>query len=194
MLITLLQVCQTETFNKVDKYKTHLREHAKLTIYKCTFCDKAFSDSSNFSKHKKIHGTSFLRCDLCNRKFHSKKMIAQHIEQHNRTSPVQCSHCDKIFHFESMLNKHVRCAHRKEETLKFRCRFCDDIFKSLKEKWEHEWCVHNVRKMIVDCLICGSQYRKYSDLKRHCFDEHNMEIPPAKKLLKKRYSRLVSFD
>ncbi|XP_045451786.1 zinc finger protein 85-like [Melitaea cinxia] len=181
------EVCQAETFTKVDRYKAHLREHAKLTLYKCTFCDKSFSDSSNFSKHKKIHGTTFFQCDLCQRKFNSKKMITQHMEYHNNNSPIPCFYCDKEFHFPSMLNKHIKCAHTREMS-RFRCRFCHDYFKTLKEKWDHEWKIHNVRKMIVDCLICGSKFRKYSELKRHCNDVHDMEIPPAKKLLKKRRS------
>ncbi|XP_050344219.1 zinc finger protein 528-like [Nymphalis io] len=181
------EVCQAETFTKVDRYKAHLREHAKLTLYKCTFCDKSFSDSSNFSKHKKIHGTTFFQCDLCQRKFNSKKMITQHMEYHNNNSPIPCFFCNKEFHFPSMLNKHVKCAHTREMS-RFRCRFCHDYFKTLKEKWDHEWRIHNVRKMIVDCLICDSKFRKYSELKRHCNDVHDMEIPPAKKLLKKRRS------
>ncbi|XP_028163311.1 zinc finger protein 100-like [Ostrinia furnacalis] len=182
------EVCQVETFTKVDRYKAHLREHAKLTLYKCTFCDKSFSDSSNFSKHKKIHGTKYLQCDLCHRKFNSKKMITLHMEYHNKNAPVTCQYCDKVFYFESMLNKHIKCAHTKQLSNRFRCRFCHDYFKTLKEKWDHEWTVHNVRKIIVDCLICGSKFRKYSELKKHCINVHNMAIPPAKKLLrKKRY-------
>ncbi|CAG9582999.1 unnamed protein product [Danaus chrysippus] len=179
------EVCQVENFTKIDKYKAHLREHAKLTLYKCTFCDKSFSDSSNFSKHKKIHGTTFFQCDLCQRKFNSKKMIAQHMEYHNNNSPIPCPYCDKEFHFPSMLNKHVKCVHNREMS-RFRCRFCHEYFKTLKDKWDHEWRVHNVRKIIVDCLICGSKFRKYSELKRHCTDIHGLDIPPAKKLLRKR--------
>ncbi|XP_059045486.1 zinc finger protein 699-like [Achroia grisella] len=183
------EVCQVERFTKIDRYKAHLREHAKLTLYKCTFCDKSFSDSSNFSKHKKIHGTTYLQCDLCQRKFNSKKMITQHMEYHKKNSPIPCQYCSKIFHFESMLNKHIKCAHTKEVRSRFKCRFCYQYFKTLKEKWDHEWTIHNVRKMIVDCLVCGCKFRKYSELKKHCVFVHDMDIPPAKKLLKKKKAR-----
>nr|CAB3507544.1 unnamed protein product [Spodoptera littoralis] len=183
------EICQEKVFTKIDRYKAHLREHAKLTLYKCTFCDKSFSDSSNFSKHKKIHGTTYFQCDLCQRKFNSKKMITQHMEYHNNTNPIQCQYCDKVFHFESMLNKHIRCSHTKMSTTKFRCRFCRNYFKSLKEKWDHEWTVHNVRKAIVDCLLCGSRFRKYAELKRHCTDEHDTAIPQAKRLLRWKMKR-----
>ncbi|KAH9639124.1 hypothetical protein HF086_018192 [Spodoptera exigua] len=187
------EICQEKVFSKIDRYKAHLREHAKLTLYKCTFCDKSFSDSSNFSKHKKIHGTTYFQCDLCQRKFNSKKMITQHMEYHNKTNPIQCQYCDKVFHFESMLNKHIRCSHTKMSTTKFRCRFCRNYFKSLKEKWDHEWTVHNVRKAIVDCLLCGSRFRKYAELKRHCTDEHDTAIPQAKRLLRWKMKRKMQF-
>uniref|UniRef100_A0A2A4JW29 C2H2-type domain-containing protein n=1 Tax=Heliothis virescens TaxID=7102 RepID=A0A2A4JW29_HELVI len=183
------EVCQEKVFTKVDRYKAHLREHAKLTIYKCTFCDKSFSDSSNFSKHKKIHGSTFFQCDMCQRKFNSKKMITQHMEYHNKNGPIKCQFCDKVFHFESMLNKHIKCSHTKLIMHKFWCRFCRSHFSSLKEKWDHEWLVHNVRKVIVDCLVCGSRFRKYAELKRHCTEEHDTVIPPAKKLLRWKLKR-----
>ncbi|CAG5043405.1 unnamed protein product [Parnassius apollo] len=182
-LIMQCEVCRLETFSRVDKYKAHLREHAKLTLYQCTFCNKSFSDSSNFSKHKKVHGVRYFQCDLCQRKFNSKKMITQHMEYHKNNSPIPCFYCDKEFHFESMLNKHIKCAHTKQMAARFRCKFCHKYFKTLKEKWDHEWIIHNVRKMIVDCLICGSKFRKYSELKRHCHDTHELEIPSAKTLL-----------
>lgn len=184
------EICPA-SFSKVDKYKAHLREHAKLTLYKCTFCDKSFSDSSNFSKHKKVHGTSFYQCDICQRKFNSKKMIIQHMVYHNNNRPLHCQFCDKTFYFQSALNKHINCAHIKEIKNKFRCKFCRDCFPSLKEKWDHEWLIHSVRKAIVDCLICGSRFRKYAELKRHCTELHDTTIPAAKRLLKWKQKRYM---
>lgn len=93
-------------------------------------------------------------------------------------------YCDREFHFESMLNKHIKSAHTKEPRIKFRCPFCFTYFKTLKEKWDHEWLVHKVRKMVVDCLLCDSKFRKYAELKRHCYEAHGLEIPRAKRLLK----------
>ncbi|XP_068632186.1 zinc finger protein 93-like [Battus philenor] len=179
------QVCQAKVFNKTDKYKEHLREHAKLTLYQCTSCNKSFSDSSNFSKHKKIHGSKYFQCDLCQRKFNSKKMIILHMDYHNKNSPLLCLYCDREFYFKSMLNKHVKYAHAKEASTRFRCRFCHGYYKTLKEKWDHEWQVHRVRKIVADCSMCDSKFRKYSELKRHCSIMHDLHIPPAKKLYKK---------
>lgn len=174
-------VCSKDVFSRVDKYKAHLRYHAKLTEYKCLTCDKSFSDSSNFSKHKKVHGSTYLQCDMCNRKFNSKKTIAQHMEYHKRTAPRSCQYCDKIFHFESTLKKHIKFNHNLERASKFRCKFCNKYFSSLKLKWDHDWDTHKIRKHIADCHLCDEKFRKYSDLKRHCLDVHDLGIPKANK-------------
>ncbi|XP_023952574.2 zinc finger protein 528 [Bicyclus anynana] len=179
------EVCRVHTFSRVDKYKAHLREHAKLTIYKCIFCDKSFSDSSNFSKHKKIHGTTFFQCDLCQRKFNSKKTLIQHIEYHNKHGPISCIYCGAKFYFPTTLKRHMKIAHY-DSVARLKCKFCDDWFGTLKDKWDHEWDVHKVRKMIVDCLICGAKFRKYSELKKHCQCYHKINIPPARKLLQRK--------
>ncbi|KPJ15679.1 Zinc finger protein 112 [Papilio machaon] len=180
------EVCQVQSFTKVDKYKAHLREHAKLTLYQCTFCNKSFSDSSNFSKHKKIHGTAYYQCDLCLRKFNSKKMLTKHMQYHKENTPLPCRYCDKTFHFESMLNKHIKSTHNKAAGTRFRCNFCQAYYKTLKEKWDHEWYIHNVRKVKIDCGICSRKFRKYAELKRHCLDNHDLEIPPAKMFLQQQ--------
>lgn len=171
----LCGVCEKAVFTDFSSYKDHLRKHAKLTIYRCTICNKSFSDSSNFSKHKKIHGVSYFQCDMCSRRFHSKKMIAQHMDYHNQHKPITCKYCGKIYHFQSNLNKHIKAAHSKI-SYKFRCRYCERLLQSVKEKWDHEWHVHNVRKVFADCEICDAKFRKYSELKQHCKKYHSFEI------------------
>nr|XP_034833035.1 PR domain zinc finger protein 5-like [Maniola hyperantus] len=182
------EVCQSQTFSRIDEYKAHLREHAKLTTYKCTVCGKTFSDSSNFSKHKKVHGNQHFQCDICLRKFNTKKTLIAHIEYHNANRPIKCYYCNKKYHFQSALNKHIKFVH-EQIVPRYKCTICDDFLSTVKEKWEHEWLVHQVRKVVVDCLICGAKFRKYSELKRHCQLTHKVEIPPARRLLRKRDDR-----
>lgn len=180
----LCQVCFKVTFPSIDKYKAHLREHAKLTLYQCRYCDKSFSDSSNFSKHKKVHGHKYYQCETCKRKFNSKKMIAQHMEYHLKNSPFPCPYCDKICHFQSTLNKHIKFAHCKTPQTRYHCKFCDTHFSALKGKWDHEWRVHNLRKTVNDCTECDSKFRKFMELKRHCSVEHGIDLPTLKNYLK----------
>ena len=57
-----------------------MRDHASLPVYKCELCDRTFSDSSNFTKHKKVHNLKVIICDLCGKKFQSKISLGKHIE------------------------------------------------------------------------------------------------------------------
>lgn len=73
-------ICQfcLEPLQTSDSFKLHMTTHAYLKRHHCELCSKTFSDSSNYSKHKKIHNLLVLICDLCSKKFASKKMLIQH--------------------------------------------------------------------------------------------------------------------
>ncbi|XP_034839153.2 zinc finger protein 723-like [Maniola hyperantus] len=188
MLSLTCVVCQRQTFSRITEYKAHLREHAKLTTYKCTSCGKIFSDASNFSKHKKVHDNQRFQCDICLRKFNTKKTLIAHIVYHNTNTLVNCYYCSKQFHYQSSLNKHIKIIH-KRIVARNKCKICDDVMNTIKEKWDHEWMVHQVRKIVVDCLLCDAKFRKYSELKRHCKSSHQVDIPLVRKLFRKRNGR-----
>lgn len=79
-LLTLkCQLCGFDAINAMN-YKQHMREHGHLAQYKCPICQKSFSDSSNFCKHKKVHQLNHVTCDLCKKKFTSKKTLIRHLE------------------------------------------------------------------------------------------------------------------
>ncbi|XP_069364941.1 zinc finger protein 883-like [Maniola hyperantus] len=73
MLPLTCVICQSQTFSRMAEYKAHLREHAKLTMYKCTSCAKTFSYSSILSKRKRHGANQRFQCDICLRKFNCKK-------------------------------------------------------------------------------------------------------------------------
>ncbi|KAJ0176306.1 hypothetical protein K1T71_008480 [Dendrolimus kikuchii] len=141
-------VCNKAVFSKVDRYKAHLREHAKLTLYQCTLCDKSFSDSSNFSKHKKIHAAKYYQCDTCLKKFQTKKMITKHMDYHNNNPPESCDICGKLLYSNSLFKKHMK-NHKGVRTTMQQCSFCPEYFNSSKYKLDHEW---NVHKCFVSAL------------------------------------------
>nr|XP_026500963.1 zinc finger protein 181-like [Vanessa tameamea] len=154
-------------FQRGDAYKRHMRDHACLPVYKCEICDKAFSDSSNFCKHKKVHNMSVVVCDICKKKFSNKKFLIKHIKMHQVVEPISCSTCNKLFYTQSSYNKHL-----KRNRSRFKCTVCALYYSSLKEKWEHMWQVHNERKYEADCPLCQKPFRKYSDVKQHLREQH----------------------
>lgn len=168
------QMCATG-FPTPEKYKQHMRDHASLPVYKCELCDRTFSDSSNFTKHKKVHNYKVLVCDLCGKKFQAKASLIKHLVKHEVSAPIPCTLCDKTFYFESSYRRHVRYSHDKA-TFGFRCVICNERFDSLKYKWDHMWQVHKERKQKADCPICLESFRKYADVKFHAKVVHGMDV------------------
>ncbi|XP_050359993.1 zinc finger Y-chromosomal protein 1-like isoform X2 [Nymphalis io] len=155
-------------FLKGDAYKRHMRDHARLPIYKCEICDKTFSDSSNFCKHKKVHNMSVLVCDICKKKFSKKAYLIKHLKMHQVVKPIMCKTCDKLFYSQSSYSKHL-----KRNKSRFKCPVCASYYMSLKEKWDHMWEVHNERKYEADCPLCNKSFRKFLDVKHHLREDHD---------------------
>ncbi|XP_026747911.1 zinc finger protein Xfin-like isoform X2 [Trichoplusia ni] len=172
------QICAAG-FKKPELYRQHMRDHAALPVYRCDICNKSFSDSSNFTKHKKVHNFKVFVCDLCKKKFQSKNGLIKHMEMHMNTEPIACEHCDKVFHFESAYRRHMKYQHNKG--LKgYPCIVCNIKFDALKHKWRHMWEVHRERKIAADCPVCHKSFRIYSEVRRHMKTEHFTKLSVGK--------------
>lgn len=73
------EICQ-KRFARKDQYRNHTYRHLGFKPFKCD-CGKAFSDASNFNKHKKIHMVLDvpLQCDRCGKEFRNKVAISKHV-------------------------------------------------------------------------------------------------------------------
>ena len=91
----------------------HLQSvHERRRDFKCSFCNKGFSEKVGRDEHERIHtGEKPYRCDLCDKVFRAKALLYIHKRYHFKSHEsyrFQCVHCPKKFPFQSALTKHMR--------------------------------------------------------------------------------------
>ncbi|KPJ18380.1 GDNF-inducible zinc finger protein 1 [Papilio machaon] len=159
---------------ELTSWRQHMREHAQLRMYRCSLCPKYFSDSSNYSKHRKVHNQHKYICDLCGGKFCAKSSIIKHLAVHKPMNPINCTRCHKTLYSEHALKRHMRVRHSVSQ---FACTVCKRKFVTCKQRWDHMWNKHKLRKYVADCPICNKQYRRIIDVKNHMRLEHGIKKP-----------------
>ncbi|XP_013162868.1 PREDICTED: uncharacterized protein LOC106114280 [Papilio xuthus] len=157
---------------ELPAWRQHMRDHAQLKVYRCSLCPKKFCDSSNYSKHRKVHNQHKYICDLCGGKFCAKSSIIKHLAVHEPMNPMSCTECNKTLCSEYALKRHMRVRHSMYQ---FACPVCKRKFGTCKQRWDHMWNKHKIRKFVADCPICNKQYRRIIDVKNHMKSEHGIK-------------------
>jgi len=101
-------LCHKVLGNK-SKLLTHHRSHTKELPYKCTMCDKRFSENSTLRKHIATHGDRNFQCSVCSKAFVRKDYLAKHELIHRQT--YKCSQCRFVCHEKSQIEAHVAQSH-----------------------------------------------------------------------------------
>ena len=94
------------------KLITKPKEHAELVLFKCTFCNKVFTERKNLLAHERRHTNDFKsKCIICNKGAPSKSRLATHILSHTDLKLYECSACPKKYKNKYTRDQHMRKIH-----------------------------------------------------------------------------------
>jgi KRAB domain-containing zinc finger protein len=155
------ETCQ-KTFKRTDGLTGHIKEHRGKRFH-CDICWAKRSSATSLASHMK---TTHPLClfEGCHRRFKSKKLLNNHIKEHNE-KPFACTieGCHWMFEHQYLLDNHIE-EHNGE---KFRCNTCWRKYPS-----RTKLAAHNETHPLCSFENCHWRFRTKERLDKH-IKSHN---------------------
>ncbi|XP_055634679.1 zinc finger protein 883-like isoform X2 [Toxorhynchites rutilus septentrionalis] len=167
----LLKKAPTANYKK-PHYKNKIDRKGQLP--KCCACYQEFESDELLKKHcDEIHlpesqastsnnGRKII-CDICHRRYKTKRTMLDHQLKPYRINNHQCVHCGRVFREISGLADHER-SHFEERS--FVCPICSRSY-TRKDSYRRHVKLHSVEKDHYKCDVCGKGCRSKDNLNVH---------------------------
>ncbi|KAI8124139.1 Transcription factor grauzone [Lucilia cuprina] len=138
----------------------------------CDLCGKTSKSFQELRQHfKEQHKTrGYIRC--CERKFHRRYVLVDHIRLHLNPEMHKCDICGKPSSSQYNLKLHKKIMH--ESTEQFECEVCHKMFNQ-KPTLERHMLTHVTGSKDFVCQECGKAYVLEVQLKSHIKTVHNVD-------------------
>ncbi|XP_055623176.1 transcription factor grauzone-like [Toxorhynchites rutilus septentrionalis] len=171
--------CKT-SFPNFTQFKRHFREVHQTKGY-VVCCNRKFHKRVHLVEHvtKHINPDAF-KCTICNKTYCNSTGLSLHMTKHGAQDglPHKCDQCERSFAKKFQLNTH-QLQHVAEEDKKCVCTVCN---KTLANKYSLQHHINRIhlRKFKFVCDICGRILNS-----RHTWKTHRLthsEVLPLKKI------------
>ncbi|XP_058816446.1 zinc finger protein 26-like isoform X2 [Topomyia yanbarensis] len=169
-----------EDFLTETQLHDHTESHSKNKtgrkgqLPKCCACYAQFESDELMIKHAiDVHlpesqmatndNENQFACDVCFRRYKTKRVLLDHKSKPYRTKQYQCSQCGRIFRDKCALSDHERC-HQGEQ--QFVCPVCFKPF-AIKDSFRKHVRSHTIEEDRFKCEICNKGFKTKGNLKDH---------------------------
>ncbi|KAJ8925018.1 hypothetical protein NQ315_001184 [Exocentrus adspersus] len=92
----------------------NVRPVKSTNVIACTVCKETFDTRGARSYHlKSKHRDKKFFCEVCNKGYHFKASLDQHMQYHNKDQHREmCPECGKSFHYREVLELHMKFKHK----------------------------------------------------------------------------------
>ncbi|XP_049644598.1 zinc finger and SCAN domain-containing protein 21 [Suncus etruscus] len=151
-----------KAFSNSSNLTKHRRTHTGEKPYVCTKCGKAFSHSSNLTLHYRTHLVDRPYDCKCGKAFGQSSDLLKHQRMHSEEAPYQCKDCGKAFSGKGSLIRHYRI-HTGEKP--YQCTECGKSFSQHAGLSSHQR-LHTGEKP-YKCQECGKAFNHSSNFNKH---------------------------
>jgi DNA-directed RNA polymerase subunit RPC12/RpoP len=140
----MCHIC-AKVFPTQGTLKGHLYSHvAKSEKKQCQECGKWLKSDLTLRVHMRCHSGRLFRCPHCDKVFHHKQTMLDHMRSHSSARPYKCLVCGKTFKLKSGLRTHA-VQHTGEKP--YQCPHCPRTFTNSGNYYSHKKRMHAKEKL-----------------------------------------------